>query len=55
MLEKEDMVLEVEWEEKVGEKHFPGEDQRVEKDYPHRFNDYIEKPRVRSSIQKIVD
>ena len=39
LLEKEDMVLGVEWEEKVGEKHFPEEDQKAEKDYPHRFND----------------
>ena len=40
------MVLEVEWVKRVEEKYFLEEDQRVGKDYPHRFDDQNEKPRV---------
>ena len=39
LLEKENMGLDLEWGKKVEERPFLEEDQRVEEDYLHNFND----------------
>ena len=44
------MVLDREWEKGVEEKQFLEEDQRVEREYLHRINDQVEKPKIWFSV-----